>query len=134
MLLAAYLTIVYHAHNYRPAVNEMQKILIYLALLLSLTACAHKIDIQQGNVVTEEQLSQLELGMNWRQVRLIMGTPLLTDPFHHDRWDYYYSLKPGRKPLVRYRATLYFDGEKLSRIEREGPIPEKDQPQLKQED
>lgn len=111
----------------------MQKILIYLVVLLSLSACAHKIDIQQGNVVTEEQLSQLEIGMNWRQVRLIMGSPLLTDPFHHNRWDYYYSMQPGREPRVRYRATLYFAGETLTRIEREGPIPQKDRPRLEEE-
>lgn len=112
----------------------MQKILIYLALGLSLLGCAHKIDIQQGNVVTQEQLSQLQIGMNWRQVRLIMGTPMLTDPFHHNRWDYYYSMKPGREPEVSYRATLYFDGEKLARIETRGPIPEKDEPRLQQPD
>jgi len=133
MQLAAHFTIVYHALNYRPALNEMQKILIYLALLLSLSSCAHKIDIQQGNVVTEEQLAQLEIGMNWQQVRLIMGSPLLTDPFHHNRWDYYYSMRPGREPVERYRATLYFDGEALTRIEREGPIPEEDRPRLEEE-
>ena len=108
----------------------MQKILIYITLVVALAGCAHKIDIQQGNVVTEEQLTKLQIGMNWQQVRFIMGSPMLTDPFHHDRWDYYYSLKPGRDPLVSYRVTLYFDGEKLARIEREGPIPQKDQPKL----
>lgn len=112
----------------------MQKILIYITLVLSLAACAHKIDIQQGNVVTEEQLSKLQLGMNWRQVRFIMGTPMLTDPFHHNRWDYYYSMKPGRDPLTSYRVTLYFDGEKLARIERHGSIPEQDKPELKVEE
>lgn len=112
----------------------MQKILIYLALLAALSGCAHKIDIQQGNVVTEQELSRLEIGMQWRQVRQIMGTPLLTDPFHQDRWDYYYSMKPGREPLVRYLVTLHFAGDRLSRIERKGPIPEKDRPQLKPQD
>lgn len=112
----------------------MQKILIYIVLFLSLAGCAHKIEIQQGNVVTEEQLAKLQIGMDWRQVRFIMGTPMLTDPFHHSRWDYYYSLKPGRDPLVSYRATLYFDGEKLARIEKEGPIPQKDQPELKNQE
>jgi len=125
---------VYHALNYRLAVNEMQKILIYSVLLFALAGCAHKIDIQQGNVVTQEQLAKLQIGMSWRQVRYIMGTPLVTDPFHHDRWDYYYSMKPGRDPLITYRVTLYFEGEHLQRIERHGQIPEKDEPKLKQED
>ncbi|MCW8927647.1 MAG: outer membrane protein assembly factor BamE [Gammaproteobacteria bacterium] len=110
----------------------MQKILIYLTLILSLTACAYKIDIQQGNVVTEEQLSRLEIGMDSRQVQQIMGSPMLTDPFHQQRWDYYYSMQQGEKLLERYWATLHFDGEQLARIERNGPIPEKDQPQLNQ--
>ena len=112
----------------------MQKILIYLILTLFLAACAHKIDIQQGNVVTEEQLSQLQIGMDARKVLVIMGTPILTDPFHQDRWDYYYSLKPGRDPLIRYRATLYFDNGTLTRIERGGDIPAKDEPQLEDND
>ena len=110
----------------------MQKILIYLTLLLALTGCAHKIDIQQGNVVSEEQLSQLRIGMDRRQVRQIMGSPMLYDPFHQQRWDYYYSMKKGGELIERYRATLYFEGEALERIERVGPIPEKDLPHIKQ--
>lgn len=112
----------------------MQKILIYLTLLLSLTltACAHKIDIQQGNVVSEEQLSQLQIGMDKRQVRQILGSPMLNDPFHQQRWDYYYSMKQGGELVERYRVTLFFEGESLVRIQRSGPVPEKDQPQLKQ--
>ena len=111
-------------------INEMQKIIIYLTLLLSIAGCAHKIEIQQGNVVTEEQLSQLQIGMDWRQVRQIMGTPALSDPFHQQRWDYYYSMTQEGELVSRYRVTLHFDGEQLARIERVGPIPEKDAPQL----
>lgn len=112
----------------------MQKLLIYTITLFILTACAHKIDIQQGNVISEEQLSQLQVGMDQRQVRHIMGTPMLTDPFHPNRWDYYYSMKPGRAPLTHYRATLFFSDGRLNRIERKGPIPEKDRPQLEKKD
>lgn len=108
----------------------MQRILIALIIPFVLTACAHKIDIQQGNVVTEEQLSLVKPGMARDQVRQLIGTPMLTDPFHPDRWDYYYSMKPGRKPMVRYRATLFFSNDQLLRIEHEGPIPEKDTPKL----
>jgi outer membrane protein assembly factor BamE len=112
----------------------MKKLLIYAVTLLILAACAHKIDIQQGNVVSEEQLARLQTGMDQRQVRLIMGTPMLTDPFHPERWDYYYSLRPGREPVVRYRATLFFDNGRLQRIERAGPIPQKENPQLEKRD
>lgn len=110
----------------------MQRILISLIIPFLLTACAHKIDIQQGNVVTEEQLSLLKPGMTRNQVRQLIGSPMLTDPFHAHRWDYYYSMKPGREPEVRYRATIFFSNDSLLRIERKGPIPEKDAPHLEE--
>jgi outer membrane protein assembly factor BamE len=114
--------------------NKMQRILIYIITLLILAACAHKIDIQQGNVISEEELSQLKPGMESRKVRQILGTPMLVDPFHPDRWDYFFSLKSGNKVLERYRATLFFSNDRLVRIERKGPIPQKDIPQLKPTD
>ena len=101
----------------------MQKLLICLFALLLLNGCAYKIDIQQGNPVSLETLDKVKLGMDHDQVRSILGSPLLTDPFHQDRWDYYYSMRKGREPIVRYGATLYFTGETLSRIEKFGPIP-----------
>jgi len=106
----------------------MQKIIIYLTLCASLAACAYKPDIQQGNMVTQDKLGQLQIGMDKRQVRYIMGSPMLTDAFHPNRWDYYYSLTPGREATIRYGATLYFDGERLSRIEKRGEIPPAEYP------
>lgn len=96
----------------------MQKLLIILMVCATLMAgCAiHKPDIQQGNVVTPEMLEQLKIGMSSRQVRFIMGSPLLTDPFHPNRWDYIYMLtKPGMNP-ERKHTVLYFDNDQLSRI------------------
>lgn len=101
----------------------MQKIIISLVLCMSLAACAYKPDIQQGNMVTQDKLAQLKVGMGKRQVRYIMGSPMLVDPFHQNRWDYYYSMTPGRKPTVRYGAILYFDNDKLTRISTYGAIP-----------
>ena len=112
--------------------NKMQRILIYTIISLILTACAHKIDIQQGNVISEEKLSVVKPGMESHQVRQLLGTPMLIDPFHPERWDYYYSLKVGREVKERYRATLFFSNDRLVRIKREGPIPDKDSPQLPQ--
>ena len=67
--------------------------------LLALAGCSfpgvYKIDIQQGNVVTQDMIDQLRPGMTRRQVRFIMGNPLLVDTFHANRWDYLYSLQPG---------------------------------------
>lgn len=108
----------------------MQKSLIYFLAALTLAACAHKIDIQQGNVVTEAQLAKVKTGMDAQQVRTILGTPLLTDPFHANRWDYYFSMSKGDNLEERYRVTLHFKGSKLVRIERAGKIPEKENPSL----
>jgi len=104
----------------------MQKLLICLFALLLLSGCAHKIDIQQGNPISLETLDKVKLEMDRDQVSFILGTPLLTDPFHQDRWDYYYSMRKGREPIVRYGAALYFTGNTLSRIEKFGPIPATD--------
>jgi outer membrane protein assembly factor BamE len=107
----------------------MQKILICLTLCAALSACAYKPDIQQGNMVTQDKLAQLKIGMDKRQVLFVMGSPMLTDPFHQSRWDYYYSLTPGREDTVRHGATLYFDGERLSRIETHGAVPPAEYPE-----
>lgn len=70
-----------------------------LAGLLALAGCSfpgvYKIDIQQGNVVTQDMIDQLRPGMTRRQVRFIMGNPLIQDTFNTNRWDYLYSLQPG---------------------------------------
>ncbi|HEY0635790.1 MAG TPA: outer membrane protein assembly factor BamE [Gammaproteobacteria bacterium] len=104
----------------------MQKLLICLVTLLLLSGCAHKIEIQQGNIISLETLDKVKVGMDRDQVRFILGTPLLADPFHQDRWDYYYSMRKEGKMQERYGATLYFTGNTLERIEKYGPIPAKD--------
>jgi len=82
--------------------------------LLALAGCSfpgvYKIDIQQGNVVTQDMIDQLRPGMTRRQVRFIMGNPLLADTFHADRWDYLYSLQPGGGERQQERIALFFNG------------------------
>jgi outer membrane protein assembly factor BamE len=92
--------------------------LVALLVCGALSGCfirPYKMDIQQGNSLDQGQLAKLKPGMTHSQVRFIMGTPLVADPFHPDRWDYLYiDRKKGR--LVEYRRlTLYFDGDKLRR-------------------
>lgn len=95
-----------------------------LSLLLVLTACQpHRIEIQQGNEVKPEVLQKLEVGMTRQQVLYLLGTPLLTDPFHQDRWDYIYYLKPGNEEAVFSRLTLFFEGDRLKRIDDSAYIP-----------
>ncbi|WP_260959901.1 outer membrane protein assembly factor BamE [Pseudomonas citri] len=81
--------------------------------LLALAGCSfpgvYKIDIQQGNVVTQDMIDQLRPGMTRRQVRFIMGNPLLADTFHADRWDYLYSLQPGGGERQQERISVIFN-------------------------
>lgn len=97
---------------------------VVLSLLLVLSACQpHRIEIQQGNEVKPEVLQKLEAGMTRQQVLYLLGTPLLTDPFHQDRWDYIYYLKPGNEEAVFSRLTLFFEGDRLKRIDDSAYIP-----------
>lgn len=80
---------------------------------------AYTIDIQQGNYVSQDMVSQLKLGMSKEQVRFVLGTPLLTDIFHADRWDYvYYHKIPGGKTVRRELAVFFKDG-KLVQVMRD---------------
>lgn len=85
--------------------------------LLALAGCTipgvYKIDIQQGNVVTQDMIDQLRPGMTRRQVRFVMGSPLITDTFHPNRWDYLYSIKPGGGQRLQERVSLVFDQNDL---------------------
>ena len=97
-----------------------------VALLLvvgMLSACSlvdkvspYKMDIQQGNVVNQEMVSKLKPGMTKSQVRFIMGTPLIVDAFHTDRWDYVYRFKKAGTLTEERRVTLLFDGDKLKQV------------------
>ncbi|QYY31055.1 MULTISPECIES: outer membrane protein assembly factor BamE [Cupriavidus] len=74
----------------------------------------YRINIVQGNFVSREAASQLHEGMTRDQVKFLLGTPLLTDVFHADRWDYVFSFRRGNAAIVQQRRfTVYFDGDKL---------------------
>jgi outer membrane protein assembly factor BamE len=77
----------------------------------------YRINVEQGNVVNAEMIEKLRPGLNKRQVRYIMGTPLIEDSFHEDRWDYRYLLRNGTETIAETRLTLWFDGDELARVE-----------------
>lgn len=77
----------------------------------------YKMTVQQGNILTEEMVDGLELGMTKRQVNFLLGTPLLSDFFHTNRWDYIYTIKRGHQRMEQRNLTLYFRDEALARIE-----------------
>ena len=76
----------------------------------------YKMTVQQGNIVTEEMVDRLEPGMTKRQVRYLLGTPLLVDMFHSDRWDYTYTIRRGHQAMEAKRLTLYFKEDALVRV------------------
>lgn len=77
----------------------------------------YKVDIQQGNVITQEMVDQLRPGMTRNQVQYVMGTPLMEDTFNRDRWDYISSLQPGGEQRTQQTLTIFFKDDKLSSIE-----------------
>jgi outer membrane protein assembly factor BamE len=77
----------------------------------------YRIDIQQGNVVTQQMVAKLKAGMTRAQVRFALGSPLVVDPFRTDRWDYVYSYQKQGKDVERRHITVIFEEEKLVRIE-----------------
>lgn len=102
------------------------RILATVILVLSggLSACSYlkfpgvyRIAVQQGNIIDQKKVDQLKVGMTKRQVQFVMGSPLLNDAFHEDRWDYVYELRKGDDTLRDRRFTLFFEGDKLVRYE-----------------
>jgi outer membrane protein assembly factor BamE len=76
----------------------------------------HRVEVQQGNIIKDDMVAQLQLGMTKSQVRYIMGTPIIADTFQQDRWDYYYSRKKGSKKGEYKTLTVFFINGKLSKI------------------
>jgi outer membrane protein assembly factor BamE len=92
-----------------------------LLLALQLAGCGwlapYRIDIQQGNFVSQEMVAQLKRGMTKEQVRFVLGTPLLTDIFHADRWDYVYLLDRPGAPQAQRHLAVFFENDRLARLE-----------------
>lgn len=103
---------------------DMKRLLI-LASTLALAACSvtnylhpYRPDIRQGNLVTQEMVAQLKPGMTRDQVRFVLGSPLLVDVFHAERWDYLYRMQKGRGGSVQQRRlAVFFKDNKLERVD-----------------
>lgn len=95
--------------------------IMVLCLTFVMSGCVYKIDIQQGNIVTEEMLNKLELGMTKQKARFVLGTALLQDMFHQNRWDYFYSVQKHLETAQQRRISLIFDKDILVAINGEVP-------------
>lgn len=93
--------------------------------LLAFGACTYltpyKVEVQQGTVITQENVGKLKVGMTRSQVSFVMGTPLLTDAFHADRWDYVYYLRKRERIVEQRKIALFFDGDILKDIRSDAP-------------
>ena len=76
----------------------------------------YRIDIRQGNFVTQDMVAQLKPGLSKDQVRFILGTPLVSDPFHAERWDYVYRFQSGHDKPQQRQLIVFFDDGKLVRV------------------
>jgi len=115
----------------------MRKSLFSLSLLTSLTlvSCStilnhlpgvYTLEIQQGNIIDQTMVDQLRPGMNKRQVLYIMGSPMLDDIFHKNRWDYLYSDQPSGEDRVQKQISLFFENDQITGIQgdfRPSPTP-----------
>lgn len=82
----------------------------------------YRIDVQQGNFISQEMVSQLQPGMTMEQVRFVLGTPLLTDIFHANRWDYVFRLEKGNGEIISSRIAVHFKDSRLDSVDN-GKLP-----------
>jgi outer membrane protein assembly factor BamE len=108
--------------------------IVYLTaawLIFLMSGCAaqdvflrpYRIEIVQGNVLTQEQVAQVQIGQTKTQVREFLGSPLLTDVFHAGRWDYVFTIARQGAPPQQHRVLVLFDGESLKTIEGAKELP-----------
>jgi outer membrane protein assembly factor BamE len=104
-----------------PATAHRRRFLLLAAALVA--GCVYRVDVQQGNLLDENDIEAIQPGMTRSQVRYLLGTPVIEDPFHQDRWDYMYYLRAGRarKPIQRW-LIVEFDGDVVRELRRDVPV------------
>ena len=109
--------------------------LAVLCLVIAGCFSSYRVEIQQGNVISAKQIEKLIPGTPRDEVRFILGTPLIEDPFHAQRWDYFYSLDPAKgEKVTQYRLSIWFEDEKIARTLVEGAgLPGAIQPDLEED-
>ena len=109
-----------HESIYRLSIPIMQKSLLSVLILctfLLTSGCVYQATLSQGNLLDQEDIDQVNVGMTRSQVRFLLGTPMIDDPFHENRWDYVYYLRVGRKKATFKRwISIYFEAENVTEI------------------
>jgi outer membrane protein assembly factor BamE len=92
-------------------------------LTVPVTGCVYRVDVQQGNLLDEKEIEAVKVGMTRSQVRFLLGTPAVADPFHVDRWDYIYYFRQGRRRTAdRAWLIVLFEADRVSEIQRDVPV------------
>ena len=96
-----------------------------LIMGITLSGCStYKIDVQQGNVLDQKAVDKLKIGMTKQQVQFVLGSAIIKDPFHSNRWDYVHTFLPGNSNITYRRTiTVFFEQGKLARINDTGNTP-----------
>ncbi len=101
---------------------SLSKFVGFVILSLLLSGCfirPYKFDLKQGNEITPDKIAQVQPGMSEEQVRHVLGTPMLHDVFHTNRWDYVYYEKPGHGPVTRRHLAIYFNDGRVAEVTRD---------------
>ncbi len=100
----------------------IKKLLLSLSFALLISGCsslipeAYRIDVPQGNLITEEKVQQVKIGMNRRQVQHLLGSPLLVDSITQNRWDYFYSVNTKEGTTIEHHITIVFKSDVVAEI------------------
>ncbi|MEM7081825.1 MAG: outer membrane protein assembly factor BamE [Pseudomonadota bacterium] len=102
------------------------KYVLLFILASGLSACGgYKINVLQGNYLDQEKINQVESGMTRNQVKYLLGTPMIADSFHENRWDYVYQFRIGKTgQVIERKVTIYFEGDTVQRVEQYGQNPD----------
>jgi outer membrane protein assembly factor BamE len=107
----------------RTPIYPLWCLLLVILVSIPIQSCVYRVDVQQGNLLEEKDIEAVRVGMTRSQVRFLLGTPVVQDSFHHDRWDYIYYFRQGRSRNVdRNWLIVYFDADRVKEIEYDVPI------------
>lgn len=103
----------------RPVRSHRLPAIAAIAAACLLAACVYRVDTQQGNLLDRDQVEAVETGMTRSQVRFLLGTPMVADPFTQQRWDYVYYFRRGKTgDTRRFHVIVWFDGDVVTKIDR----------------